>query len=86
MQPFANVSFWTLRSHEVVTPETIAGKIYKEMEEHKEWLFNEKIERALRRNLYKLLIKAAPKAIPEELTQLVKNLLEMHKILREGRI
>jgi len=74
--------FWTLRSHEVSKPETMAGKIYKEIEEHKEWPYNEKIERALRRNLYKLLLKAMPK---NQLVELVNNLLKMHRILMEGR-
>jgi len=74
--------FWILRSHEVSKPETVAGKIYKEIEEHKEWPYNEKIERSLRRNLYKLLLKATPK---NQLVELVNNLLKMHKILIEGR-
>jgi len=74
--------FWILRSHEVSKPETIAAKIYKEVEEHKEWPYNEKIERALRRNLYKLLLKTTPK---KQLVELVNNLLKMHKILIEGR-
>jgi len=74
--------FWILRSHKVNNPETIAEKIYQTMEEHKEWPYNEKTERALRRNLYKLLLKATHK---NQLVELVNNLLKMHKILREGR-
>jgi len=74
--------FWILRSHEASKPQTIAGEIYKEIEEHKEWPYNEKIERSLRRNLYKLLLKATPK---NQLVELVNNLLKMHRILMEGR-
>jgi type I restriction enzyme R subunit len=74
--------FWILRSHEVNKPETIAGKINKEIEEHKEWTYNEKTERILRKNLYKLLLKSTPK---NQLVELVNNLLKMHKILTEER-
>jgi len=73
---------WILRGHEVSKPETLAEKIYKEIEEHKEWPYNEKIERTLRRKLYKILLKTTPK---NKLVELVNNLLKMHKILIEGK-
>jgi hypothetical protein len=74
--------FWILRSHEVSSPEKLAGRIYKDIVEHKEWPYNEKLERTLRRNLYKLLLKSTPK---NQLVELVNNLLKMHRILIEGR-
>jgi type I restriction enzyme R subunit len=74
--------FWILRSHKVSRPETIAPKIYNEMNKHKEWLYNAHTERKLRRKLYKILLKTTPK---NKLVQLVNNLLKMHKILIEGR-
>jgi len=75
-------TFWVLRSFRVSKPEAIAGKIYKEMDEHREWLYNVKIERELRRGLYKLLLNSAPKS---QLVDLVNNLLKMHRVFMEGR-
>ncbi len=73
---------WTLKNSEVTKPETITEEIYQKMEEHKEWPYNQKTERALRRNLYKLLLQSTPK---NQLVKLVNNLLKVHRILIEGR-
>ena len=74
-------TFWILRSFSVDKPEFIAGKIYKKIDKHREWLYNTKIERKLRKELYKLLLEPAPE---DQLVNLVNNLLKMHKIFTEG--
>ncbi|HKZ93954.1 MAG TPA: HsdR family type I site-specific deoxyribonuclease [Candidatus Bathyarchaeia archaeon] len=74
-------TYWILRNYKVNKPETMAKNIFPELERHKEWLYNEKTERDLRRELYKLLLPTAPK---ETLVELTDNLLKMHKFLTEG--
>ncbi len=74
-------TFWILRSFNIKKPETRAGKIYKEIDRHREWLYNIKIERKLRKELYKLLLDSMPE---DQLVDLVNNLLKMHRISMKG--
>ena len=74
-------TFWVLRSFQVSKPEAMAGKIYKEMDKHKEWIYNTKIERKLRTQLYKLLLNSAPE---NQLVELVKKLLKTHRVFMEA--
>lgn len=74
--------FWILKNVGVSKPETNAEKIYEKLEGHKEWPYNQKTERALRRTLYRLLLESTTKS---QLVELVNNLLKIHRILIEGR-
>nr|QNO50961.1 hypothetical protein BBGANOMO_00035 [Methanosarcinales archaeon ANME-1 ERB6] len=80
--------FWILRSYGVDNPEVMAKRIYDGMEKQKEWFYNEKIERGLRMSLYRLLqprragaIEEATPYITRKLTEMVSNILKMHRIL-----
>ncbi|MCW3135114.1 MAG: HsdR family type I site-specific deoxyribonuclease [Methanophagales archaeon] len=84
--------FWILRSYGVDNPEAMAKRIYKAIEKHQDWLYNDKIERRLRMSLYRVL--QAPKVgaienttpyITRKLTEMVSNILKMHRILVEGK-
>jgi type I restriction enzyme R subunit len=84
--------FWILRSYGMDNPEAMAKRIYKAIEKHQDWLYNEKIERGLRMNLYRVL--QAPKVgaienttpyITRKLTEMVSNILKMHRILVGGK-
>ncbi len=46
--------FWIVRSYRVDNPDVMAKRIYNGIEKHREWLYNEKIERELRMSLYKV--------------------------------
>ncbi len=83
--------FWILRSYGVDNPEVMAKRIYSGIEKHPEWLYNEKIERNLRMSLYRLLQPQKAGAIEEDtpyitrkLSEMVNNILKMHRILVEG--
>jgi type I restriction enzyme R subunit len=80
--------FWILRSYGVDNPEVMAKRIYDGLEKQKEWFYNEKIERGLRMSLYRLLqprragaIEEATPYITRKLTEMVSNILKMHRIL-----
>ncbi len=80
--------FWILKSYGVDNPELMAKRIYEGMEKQKEWFYNEKIERGLRMSLYRLLqprragaIEEATPYITRKLTEMVSNILKMHRIL-----
>lgn len=82
--------FWILRSYGMDNPEAMAKRIYDGMEKQKEWFYNEKIERGLRMSLYRLLqprkaetIEQAPLYVTRKLSQMVNNILKMHRILVE---
>ncbi|NMX21609.1 hypothetical protein C5S30_04080 [ANME-1 cluster archaeon GoMg4] len=82
--------FWILRSYGVDNPEVMAKRIYDGMEKQKEWFYNEKIERGLRMSLYRLLqprkaeaIEQAPLYVTRKLSEMVNNILKMHRILVE---
>jgi len=84
--------FWILRSYGMDNPEEIARRVYRGIEKHREWLYNEKIERGLRMSLYRLLqprkaeaVEEATPYITRKLTEMVNNLLKMHRILMVGR-
>ena len=74
--------FWILRSHGVNNPEEITETIYNVLDGNSEWRYNVKIERKVRRELYKNLIGSI---FENKLVDLVNSLLKMHIILREGR-
>jgi type I restriction enzyme R subunit len=84
--------FWILRSYRVDNPDVIAKRIYNGIEKHREWLYNEKIERELRMSLYRILQPQKARAIEEDtpyitrkLSEMVDNILKMHRILVGGR-
>ncbi|MCK4735115.1 MAG: hypothetical protein KAT65_21865, partial [Methanophagales archaeon] len=84
--------FWILRSYGVDNPEVMTKRIYEGMEKQKEWFYNEKIERRLRMSLYRLLqprkaeaIEQAPLYVTRKLSEMVNNILKMHRILVEGK-
>jgi len=85
--------FWILRSYKIDKPEEMAKRIYSEMEKNKEWFYNEKIEGKLRMELYKLLLQLRKSGVIEEigayetrnLSEIVGNVLKMHRILAEGK-
>ncbi|MBE0516998.1 MAG: HsdR family type I site-specific deoxyribonuclease [Methanophagales archaeon] len=83
--------FWILRSYGVDNPEVMAKRIYRGIENHREWLYNEKIERGLRMSLYRLLqprkaeaVEEATPYITRKLSEMVNNILKMHRILIVG--
>mgnify|MGYP000713339421 CR=1 FL=1 len=66
----------------------MAKRIYDGMEKQKEWFYNEKIERGLRMSLYRLLqprragaVEEATPYITRKLTEMVSDILKMHRIL-----
>lgn len=84
--------FWILRSYGVDNPEVMTKRIYEGMEKQEEWFYNEKIERRLRMSLYRLLqprkaeaIEQAPFYVTRKLSEMVNNILKMHRILVEGK-
>lgn len=84
--------FWILRSYGVDNPEVMAKRIYRGIENHREWLYNEKIERGLRMSLYRLLqprkaeaVEEATPYITRKLSEMVNNILKMHRILIVGK-
>ena len=50
--------FWILRSYKIDKPGDMAKRICKNIESYGEWLYNEKIERELRTELYKVLLES----------------------------
>lgn len=73
-------------------PKVMARQIYTGIEKHREWLYNEKIESRLRMNLYRLLqprkagtVEEAAPYITRKLSEMVNNILKMHRILVEGK-
>lgn len=84
--------FWILRSYGVDNPDVMAQRIYSGIKKYQEWLYNEKIERELRMSLYRLLQHQKAGAIEEDtpyvtrkLSEMVDNILKMHRILVGGR-
>ena len=85
--------FWVLRSYRVDKPDEMARRIYKEIETQKEWLYNEKIERKLRAELYRLLLHlrkpgSIEQVLPYEtrrLKEIVDSILKIHGALIEVR-
>jgi len=84
--------FWVLRSYRVDKPDEMARIIYKEMEKQRDWLYNERIERKLRTELYKLLlhfrkagsIEEVPPYETRGLKEIVDNILKVHRTLIEA--
>lgn len=84
--------FWILRSYGVDNPDVMAKRICSGIEKHREWLYNEKIERELRMRLYRILQHQKARGIEEDtpyitrkLSEMVDNILKMHRILVGGR-
>lgn len=86
--------FWILKNYGVNNPEDVARQIYKDVDRYQEWLYNEKMERKLRTELYKLLSRSyrlKPTGISRDrgkppytkFTDVVNNILKMHRILVE---
>ncbi|MEA1963548.1 MAG: HsdR family type I site-specific deoxyribonuclease, partial [Candidatus Aerophobetes bacterium] len=85
--------FWVLRSYRVDKPDEMARIIYKEMEKQRDWFYNEKIERKLRTELYKLLlhfrkagsIEEVPPYETRGLKEIVDSILRIHRTLIKRR-
>ncbi len=69
--------FWILRRYGVKEPENKAIEIQNVVSERKHWLFNENVERELRKELYKLLLDYSG-----DVVKLVNELLGIDKIMR----
>ncbi len=73
--------YWTLKeskfSNDIVD---LSKKLLTLLNSSKNWPFNKKVEREIRRQLYKLLIGHVPR---EGLSNSVKRILEMHKRMME---
>lgn len=73
--------YWTLKenkfSNDIVS---LSKKLLDLLNASKNWPFNKKAEREIRRSLYKLLIGHVPR---EGLSDSVKRILEMHKRMLE---
>lgn len=84
---------WILKNYKVGKPEEIAKEIYKQVDKQRDWLYNEKIERDLRTELYKILVQIRKPSDVEEapiyetpnLKELVDNILKIHRALLEVR-
>uniref|UniRef100_A0A7V4DXT4 Type I restriction enzyme endonuclease subunit n=1 Tax=Dictyoglomus thermophilum TaxID=14 RepID=A0A7V4DXT4_DICTH len=61
--------FWILRRHGVKAPEKISKDICKILAEKEHWMFNENVERELRREFYKLLLQKSEAYTSQEDTQ-----------------
>jgi len=69
--------FWVLRKHGVSEAKEKAKKIQKIILQKEHWIFNENVERELRRELYKEFLD-----FPGDVVKLVDELLGIDKILR----
>jgi hypothetical protein len=72
--------FWILRKHKINDPKSKSKVIQEIIGKKEDWLFNEKIERELRIELYKTLLN-----YKGDLVTLVNELLGIDKIMR-GRV
>ncbi len=73
--------FWVLRE-KVQNPKELARDVAKIFTKHAHWIFNEKTERELRMNLYRKFLEQRKDI--EQASELVEELLNMDRIIREG--
>ena len=73
--------FWVLRE-KVQNPKELARDVAKIVTKHAHWIFNEKTERELRMNLYRKFLEQRKDI--EQASELVEELLNMDRIIREG--
>ena len=71
--------FWILRRHDVENPEQKARDAQEILRERGHWIFNENIERELRKELYKLLLEH-----DGDVVNLVNELLGIDRMIRGG--
>ena len=74
--------FWILKRYGIESEE-MAKRIHEIISSKKHWVFNEKIERELRRDLYKVLQGALHKLQLSGMVKLVDEILRIDRILRE---
>ncbi len=75
--------FWILKRHDVEKSEKISRDICKIIAEKEHWMFNENVERELRKELYKQLLENYKgKGDIEKLRKLVDELLGISRIIR----
>ena len=72
--------FWTLRKYGVKDPEKTSKDISSIIAEKKYWIFNESVERELRKELYKKLLGYSSDV--EKLTDIINELLRINKSIR----
>ncbi len=71
--------FWILRRHGVKNPEKISKDISNIIAKKEHWIFNENVERELRKELYKKLLDYS-----DDIVKLVNELLGIDRIVRGG--
>jgi len=69
--------FWILKRYGVENAEKISKDIHEIISKKEHWIFNQKVERELRRELYKLLLNHKHKV------KIVEELLDIDRIIRE---
>jgi len=73
--------FWILRRHGVKDPENVSKKIREIISKRKHWIFDDNVERELRKEIYKVLLDYS-----NDIVKLVNELLGIDKIMRSEKL
>ncbi len=73
--------FWILKRHGIENPENVSKKICEIISKGEHWIFNENVERELRKEIYKVLLD-----YNGDIVELVNELLGIDKIMRSENL